>query len=631
MFRRSGWFEGFSTATRVFRPGRSTRVPATTVHPLDRRTDPVDPDASAAAGFALAKRGLDFIRPHRWRITVIVATALLLAAVTAAEPLVMKRLFDSLGSSDPLPAFLGSLATLVVLEIARASVNGWLSVRTWEVRIAVEYGIRERLVTRLGDLPISFHRQERVGGLTTRLNQGTTGVTAAFAELAFQTLPNLAYLTMSVLAMARLEPRLLLVVAVFAPLPALVGAWAAREQTARERRLLQQWTRVFARFHEVLSGMLTVKGFAMERAERDRFLSGVREGHAIVRGGLRRDARTDVLRGMAATLARLTALGVGGWLIVRGQITIGTLVAFLGYISGLFGPVQGLTNTYQTMRKGAVALETVFGVLDAEDRCADLPDAIAPERISGAVTFERVGFRYAAEDPAVLEGIDLDVKAGEMIALVGPSGSGKSTMMSLLQRLEVPTAGRICVDGLDLRALQQDALRRQIGVVFQDVHLFADTVAANIAYGRPDATMQEIERAAVAANAHAFITTLPDGYATEVGERGSRLSGGQRQRIAIARALLKDPAILVLDEATSALDTESEFLVQEAIHSLAEHRTTFIIAHRLSTVVAADRIVVLRDGRIEAVGTHEELMQREGYYADAVRLRSETGVLGVAA
>ncbi|MDQ2670775.1 MAG: ABC transporter ATP-binding protein/permease, partial [Gemmatimonadota bacterium] len=399
-------------------------MPAEPAHPLDRRAGPAADGMAAAAGFALAKRGLVFIRPYRWRIAGILGVALCLAAVTATEPLIMKRLFDSLGAADPTRQFLTSLAALVLLEIARAGTNAWLAIRTWETRIAVEYGIRERLVNRLGALPISFHRQERVGGLMTRLNAGTSGTTAAFAELAFQTLPNVAYLAISLVAMARLEWRLLLVVVAFAPMPALVGMWAAREQTSRERRLLQQWTRVFARFHEVLSGMLTVKGFAMEKAEQERFLSGVREGHAIVRAGLRRDARTDVLRGMAATLARLTALGVGGWLIVNGRITIGTLVAFLGYISGLFGPVQGLTNTYQTMRKGAVALETVFGILDADDACADLPDAVAPETITGAVTFDDVGFRYAPDAPAVLDGVTLAVKPGEMIALVGPSGSG---------------------------------------------------------------------------------------------------------------------------------------------------------------------------------------------------------------
>jgi ATP-binding cassette, subfamily B, bacterial len=364
----------------------------------------------------------------------------------------------------------------------------------------------------------------------------------------------------------------------------------------------------------------------MERAEQQRFLHGVQEGNAIVRRGVRRDNLTGMLRGLPGTLSRISALALGGWLVMQGEITVGTLVAFLGYIGGLFGPVQSLTTLYQTIQKASVSLETIFDLLDADDSVQDVPEAADAPPLTGAVRFEGVTFGYQPERP-VLDGFTLDVRPGETIALVGPSGSGKTTITQLLQRFYHPQGGRILVDGLDVQRMTQTSLRRQIGTVFQDPHLFNDTVRENIAYGSPDASEEDVVAAAKAANAHDFIMALPEGYDTVVRERGSRLSGGQRQRIAIARALLKRPPILVLDEATSALDAESERLIQDGLEVLLKGRTAFVIAHRLSTVVDADRIVVVRDGRVAEVGSHAELLAAGGYYASLVRTQSE-GMLG---
>jgi ATP-binding cassette, subfamily B, bacterial len=588
--------------------------------PLPSARDPVAP-APTPPDRRLLRRSLEFVRPRARTLAGVLSLALVLSCLSAVDPLIMKFLFDLLGSGGDLRPFALAMGALLVAELGRAGLTAWLGTNSWDLRLQVEYAVRERVTAKLNSLPVSYHQREGVGGLMNRVNQAVTGYVAAFSDLSFNVLPVVLYLGISLVAMWQLDWRLMLAVVFFAPLPAVIGARAAPEQTQRERRLVERWSSIYSRFNEVLTGIVTVKSFAMEEAEQRRFLAGVREGLDIVRNGVRIDNRNGAIRSLAGTLARLVAIGLGGWLLWRGEITVGTLVAFLGYIGGLFGPVQGLTNTYQTLRKATVALETIYGILDAEDAVADTPGAI--ERpLRGEVKFEELTFAYRA-GTKVLEDVSLTIRPGETVALVGPNGSGKSTLVALLQRLYAPTSGRILVDGTDIRELAQRSLRKQLGVVLQDPHLFNDTVHANIAYGRPDATRTEVEAAARAAHAHEFIADLPEGYDTIVKERGSRLSGGQRQRIAIARALLKDPPVLIFDEPTSALDAESESVIQDALRTLLKGRTALIVAHRLSTVADADRIVVLRDGKIAEMGTHAELVERGGPYARMVKQQAK--------
>jgi ATP-binding cassette subfamily B protein len=550
------------------------------------------------------------------------------AVIGAVQPLVMKHIFDQLGEGGTVEALMWGLGTLIGLALVSEAFGGISNWFTWRTRIGIQYSLLEESVDSLQRLPSSFCSDEGTGAVLTRLQKGIDGFVNAVSQISFQLLPALAYLVFAAVAMVELDWRLFLVVMAFVPLPAILSAWAAPTQTMRERKLLDKWATIYGRFNEVLRSLNLVRSFAMEDREKKRFLSHVDDANEVVVRGVGFDTSVGVASNLIVTGARISAVGVGAWLAMQGEVTVGTLVAFMGYIQGLFGPVQGLTGVHETVRKAGAAVDEVFAILDGEDPVPDSPDAIDPGPLKGEVTFENVHFCYEEGAEMVLEGIDLHVNAGETIALVGPSGAGKTTMMKLLQRFHDPVDGAIRLDGHDLRDLEQRGVRRQMGMVLQDSMLFRDSIANNIAYGRPDATREQIVEAATAAHAHDFITSLSDGYESLIGEGGSRLSAGECQRISIARALIKNPPLMVLDEATSALDAESEAVVQRAFDRLLEDRTAFIIAHRLSTVVRADRILVLRDGTIAECGTHQELMAAGGYYAHLVE--QQTGHIRLA-
>jgi ATP-binding cassette subfamily B protein len=563
-----------------------------------------------------------FAADKRRRVYAVMALATATAVINALDPLILRHIVDVLVTGDPLHQLAVGVIGLTAMYLLREGGNTLANWLGWRVRLDVQHAFLDATVGRLHGLSMTYHhRKSSVGTTVTRLDRAIQGLVSALADLAFNVLPAVVFLSLSIVMMARLEWRMLLVMLALVPLPALVGAWAAPRQAARDRKLVDRWGRIYARFHEVLGSMLLVKSFAMEHAEKKRFMDHVGEANDMVARGVGFDAVVHGTQQVLGAFARVLVIGYGGYLVLHGRISVGTMLAFVGYLAGVFGPVHALTGVYQTLRRAQGSLEIVFSILDSQEHVADAPDAISPEGLRGSVAFDNVNFAYVHGAP-VLRDISFEVHSGEKVALVGPSGGGKTTVTTLLQRLYDPNQGAIRVDGVDVRSMLATSLRRHIGVVLQDPALFNDSVRACIAYGRPDATQDEIEEVARVANAHDFITRLPRGYDTEVGERGALLSAGQRQRIAIARALLKNPSIVVLDEATSALDAESEAEVQEALERLLEGRTTFIIAHRLSTVVRADRILVLRDGRIAESGTHEELIRGGGYYASLVRLQA---------
>lgn len=564
------------------------------------------------------RRAAGFVVPQKRKVAYILTFTLFLAGINALEPLVMRHIIDSLGGSQLVKDLVFGVGTLVFLSVLRECItafNNWL---TWKTRLNFHYSLLGVTVERIHKLPLDTHRKEGVGGIMNRLDRGIQGFIGAISEISFNVLPALVYLVLAVIIMFQLDWRMSVLILCFVPIPAIFAAYAAPNQKKREKDLMDRWSKIYSRFNEVLSGIVTVRSFAMEDYEKKRFLGDVDAANEKVVKGIGFDSRIGAMQSLTISMARISALCFGGFLIIKGELSIGTLLAFLGYVGGLFGPVQGLTGIYRILQTASISLDHIFGILDTQDTLGDAPNAKEVRNVRGNVKFENIHFSYTPESKDIIKGVNLDVKEGETIAIVGPSGSGKSTMMALLQRFYDPVEGAVYLDGINIKDLKQQSVRKQIGVVLQDALLFNESITDNIAYGRPSASKGEVEKAAKAANAHDFIVQLEDGYRTKAGERGNRLSVGERQRIAIARALLKNPPILILDEATSALDTELEAKVQEALNRLIKGRTTFIIAHRLSTVVNADRIIVFKEGNIIETGKHHELIMKNGYYASLV-------------
>ncbi|MEJ2292344.1 MAG: ABC transporter transmembrane domain-containing protein [Deinococcales bacterium] len=576
--------------------------------------------AGDADGFDLSqlRRLLGFTRPYRTRLIVGIVAVGISSAFGLAFPLLIRDLFNTAFGGPGSSAGLNRIAALLFgLFVLQAVFN---YVRTYNLGLvgeALVADLRKTLFGHLIDLSVRFFEERRTGEITSRLTSDISTVQNAVSQALAQFVNQLITLVGGVIVLLVLNLRLTLVMLAIVPAVVLAAAYFGRQLRRISTRFQDAVGDANASAEEAISGVRVVKSFTAEDVERRRYGAGIDASYALALKRL----RVRALFVPTVILAMFLGIGVvlwyGGHLVLQGSLQGGDLIAFLLITVFVAGSIGTFTGLYSQLQEALGASRRIFELLDAVSDLSEPAEPVPLHEPRGAVRFEGVRFRYGDRgDAAVLDGIELEAAPGRVIALVGPSGAGKSTLISLVPRYFDPTDGRILLDGIDLRRLATRELRSHIGIVPQETQLFSGSIADNIRYGRPGADDAAVRDAARAANADGFITAFPDGYDTLVGERGVKLSGGQRQRVAIARALLKDPRILILDEATSSLDSESEALVQAALQRLMEGRTTFVIAHRLSTVLGADTIVVLDGGRIVQQGPHEALLREGGIYRE---------------
>ena len=621
----------------------------------------------------LLRRVWQFARPYRGQIAVLLFTIILITGLSLLPPLLIRDLID-----NALPNRNASRLNLLALGlIAVPLVNGiigiWQRHASAVVGEGIIYDLRRALFNHMQSMSLRFFTETRTGELMSRLNNDVVGAQTAVTSTMVSILSNLISVVSTLAIMIALEWRLTLLGMAVLPLFALPARRVGRILRDLRRRSMENNAEMNAVMSETLNvaGALLVKLFGREDYEMQHFS---REAASVRDIGIR---SAVVGRWFFFMLGVVSAVGtaviywVGGYLVFQDAFSIGTIVAFGSYLRQLYGPLMSISNIPVEFAQSMVSFERVFEVLDIPVDIVEKPNAVVLREARGQIRFDNVSFSYQREDGPIglaevarfgaarrrggggdpmalvrrgresedgangaedgkdgdapapstpftrrwaLQDVSFTIEPGELTALVGPSGSGKTTVTYLIPRLYDPTQGRVCIDGYDLRDVTLDSLAANIGMVTQDSYLFYDTIRANLLYARPDATDAEMVEAAKAANIHDFVMTLPDGYDTVVGERGYRLSGGERQRISIARVVLKNPRVLVLDEATSHLDSLSEALIQEALQRVMQGRTSLVIAHRLATILAADKILVLNEGRLVETGSHEELLARGGLY-----------------
>jgi len=566
------------------------------------------------------KRYMAFVKPYTRKIIITIFIGILKFAIPLAIPLIIKYIIDDLlPGSLPTEEKVSRLfwlmgAALLIFTVVRAPVEYLRQYFAQWVSSRILFDIRNQLFAHLQRLSLRYYNNHKVGEIISRVINDVES-TKSFIETGLMNIwLDLITIALTIGLMTYMDVPLTIAALLIFPLYGISVKFfykKLRELTKDRSAALAQ---LQGHLHERVNGMSLIRGFALEKHEEQKFSK--QNNHFLQRALAHTswNAYTFAVVNTITDIAPLLVIGYAGYQVIQGDLSVGTMVAFYAYLERLYTPLRRLVNSSTTLTQAIASMDRMFEFMDEQYDIVDRPNAgvipVQPHtgKIRGEIRFENVSFKYREDGSDVLQGIDLTIQPGETIALVGMSGGGKSSLISLIPRFWDVTGGRITIDGVDIRDVKQQELRSHIGIVLQDNILFSESARANIMMGNPNATEEAMMAAAKAANAHDFIAELPEGYDTELGERGVKLSGGQKQRVAIARVFLRDPAILILDEATSALDLESEHMIQESLARLSKGRTTIIVAHRLSTITHADKIVVMKEGKIVEMGRHEELL-----------------------
>jgi len=563
-------------------------------------------------------RSYTYLKPY-WRL-ILGAYAATLAAqgISLLTPQFIRWIIDQGISQKNVALLVWSAVGLLILTLIKGFFNYFVGTWSETASQSVAYDLRNDIQHKLTSLSFSFHDETETGELLTRAVQDVERIRFLTGRATLRIIEAVVMLVGTEIVLFLMQPRLAFMITLVMPFLIYLALRFGRKFRPLSLQIQQQLAVLTTQIEQNLRGSRVVKAFAQEQNEIERFDEENNKWFRLSAAGARLQSINAPLLLLVANLGVVFIIWYGGKLTIEGALSLGTLVAFSTYVGQLVEPVRRLGMIIPAMAIAASSGERVFEILDAVPDVQDAPDAYPLPSLTGLVQFQNVSFSYGSSQKyaRVLQDISFEARPGQIVALLGPTGSGKSTIISLIPRFYDPTAGIVRIDGHDLRHVTIHSLRTQIGIVMQETTLFAATVRQNIAFGRQDATEAEIVAAARAAQAHDFIEQMSQGYDTRVGERGVTLSGGQKQRIAIARALLLDPSILILDDATASVDTETERLIQIAFDRLMEGRTTFVIAHRLSTVRKADMILVLDKGAIAARGTHESLLHESPLYAE---------------
>lgn len=569
----------------------------------------------------MIKRYMQFVKPYWMLIILTIAIGILKFGIPLMIPLLIKYVIDDVISNGAMTIEEKKSALMNVILIfgfifvvIRPPVEYYRQYLAQWTSNKILYDIRKKLYKHLQALSVRFYSNNKVGEVISRVINDVESTKDFIVTGLMNVWLDLVTIIIALAIMFTMDVKLTLISLIVFPFYMFSIYYFFGNLRKLTRARSQSLAEVQGFLHERVQGMTVIKTFAIEEEENERFNKRNKNFLKKATDHTKWNAKSFAVINTITDIGPLLVVGFGAYLVIEGDLTVGSLAAFIAYLDRLYGPLRRLVSSSTTLTQSLASMDRMFQLFDEPYDVKDEPHARDIKVQHGDITFKKVGFKYNENDEEVLHHVNLDINSGETVAFVGMSGGGKSTMISLIPRFYDVTSGEIEIDHVPLKDYSIESLRTQIGMVMQDNILFSESIRENILLGKPNATEEEMIYAAKLANAHDFIMSLPDGYDTEVGERGVKLSGGQKQRVAISRVFLKNPPILILDEATSALDLESEAVIQEALETLSKDRTTVIVAHRLSTITHADKIVVIQNGEIVEIGTHQELMNNRSHY-----------------